>query len=192
MTHPEQYEADTRLKERPLAFVDLEFTGLQAHHEILQIGCVLVSQPDLNVIREWQVRVKPEHIGDADPKALELVGYSEEVWSEAVPLKDALTQFNEVVNGAVLVGFNVVWDVFFLKKSYAEVRVAPTFHWQVLDVLSMAFLELYDSDLKGFRMRELVHRFAMPEQQKWHDAFIDARATLAIYRELKRMENDHA
>ena len=34
----------TRIKERPLVFVDLEFTGLEHKHEIIQIGCVVVDQ----------------------------------------------------------------------------------------------------------------------------------------------------
>ena len=184
MTYPEGYESDTQLNERPLAFVDLEFTGLQAHHEILQIGCVVVNQPDLTIINEWQVKVKPEHIGDGDPKSLEVVGYTEAGWADAISLHDALAQFNEVVHGATLIGFNVVWDVFFLKKSFAEVGIAPTFHWQVLDVLSMAFLQLRDSGLKGYRMRELVKHFGLSEEQHWHDAFVDAKTTLDIYKKI--------
>ncbi len=185
MNHPAAYEADTRLKERPLAFVDLEFTGLQAHHEILQIGCVMVSQPGLSVIREWQTKVKPVHIADADPKALELVGYTEAKWADALPLRDALEAFNDVVDGAVLIGYNVVWDVFFLKKSFAEVGIAPKFHWQVLDVFSMAFLKLYDQPFKGYRMRELVAHYGMSDRQKWHDALVDARATFELYLKIR-------
>ncbi len=179
-TMPSRYVADTHIKERPLAFVDLEFSGLGAENEILQIGVVLVSQPDFSLIGEWQAKVKPHHIENADPKSLKLVGYSEEEWRDALGLKEALEQFNAFVKDAVLVGYNVVGDFYQLKKSYHQVDLEPTYHWQVLDVLSMIFAELYQTGMDGFRMREVVKYFRL-KNQHWHDALVDARATYEIF-----------
>jgi len=183
--HHMPYEEDTKIRERPLAFVDLEFSGLGASHEIMQIGCVLVSQPDFKVLREWGVRVKPTHIESADPTALGLIGYSEEKWKDALPLPDALRQFNEVADSAVLIGYNFVWDFFFLKKSYTETGLVPAYHWQVLDVLPMAFAELYDSNLRGFRMREIVTSLKLKERPA-HDALEDSRTTYEIFMYLEK------
>lgn len=187
---PLRYVADTHIKERPLAFVDLEFSGLGAADEILQIGVVLVSQPvatrarrggpDFRVIGEWQAKVKPRHIENGDAKALKLIGYTARKWKDALELKEALTQFDAFVAGAVLIGYNVVGDFYQLKKSYAHVGLVPSYHWQVLDVLSMLFAELYYSRQEGFRMREMVKYFRLKNKQ-WHDALVDARATMELF-----------
>ncbi len=150
---PLRYEPDTHIKERLLAFVDLEFSGLGAEHEVLQIGCVLVNQPDFQVIGEWEAKVKPRHVEDGDRKSLKIAGYSARKWKDALSLKEALEQFNTFASGAVLVGYNVVGDFYQLKKSYHQVGLVPSYHWQVLDVLSMIFAALYRSNMDGFRMR---------------------------------------
>ncbi len=180
---PKRYVADTHIKSRPLAFVDLEFSGLEANDEIMQIGVVLVSQPQFEVIGEWQARVKPRHVENGDRKALALIGYTARKWKDALSLKEALEQFDAFVSGAVLIGYNVVGDFFQLKKSYHQVGLTPSYHWQVLDVLSMIFFGLYHSNLDGFRMREVVKYFRLKNQQ-WHDALVDARATYEIFTKL--------
>lgn len=176
------YVADTKIKERPLAFVDLEFTGLGPEHEILQIGCVMVSQPDFSITGEWEAKVKPLHIESADPEAMKIVGYSEDAWKEALSPKDALEQFNEVARDAVLIGFNVVGDFYQLKKTYQQAGLIPAYHWQVLDVQSMLFADFYD-DMVGFRMREVVEHFGL-KNDHWHDALADARATYEIFKKI--------
>ncbi len=187
---PRRYVADTHIKERPLAFVDLEFSGLEADSEILQIGVVLVSQPDFAVIGEWQAKVKPLHIEHGDKTSLKIVGYTAHKWKDALPLKKALAQFDAFVKGAVLIGYNVVGDFYQLKKSYHQVGLVPTYHWQVLDVLSMIFSELYRSRMDGFRMREVVKHFHL-KNQHWHDALVDARATYEIFVKLmQQIEHD--
>lgn len=185
---PLRYVAETHIKERPLAFVDLEFSGLAADHEILQIAVVLVRQPDFAVIGEWQTKVKPTRLENGDRKALKLIGYTAKKWKDAVDLREALERFNEVVNGAVLIGYNVVGDFYQLKKSFHQIGILPSYHWQVLDVQSMIFSELYRSHMDGFRMREVVKYFRL-KNQHWHDALIDARATYEIF--LKLMQRIH-
>jgi len=180
-----RYVAETRIKERPLVFVDLEFSGLAADNEILQIGAVLVSQPAFEPIGEFSVRVHPRRLENADRKALKLIGYSARKWKDAIPLKDALEQFNAFADDAVLVGYNVVGDFYQLKKSFYEVDIKPTYHWQVLDVQSMIFAELYRSGMDGFRMREVVRYYRL-KGGPWHDALADARATLEIFKKLMR------
>ena len=180
---PLRYVADTHIKDRPLAFVDLEFSGLGAENEILQIGCVLVSQPDFKIIGEWQTKVRPSHIKNGDPKALRLIGYNARKWRGALELRDTLEQFNAFAKDAVLVGYNVVGDFYQLKRSYHLVGILPAYHWQVLDVLPMLYLELYKSRLKGYRMKE-VAKYLRLRGGHWHDALVDARTTFDIFKKL--------
>jgi DNA polymerase III alpha subunit (gram-positive type) len=186
---PEAYNGNTRMKERPLAFVDLEFSGLGAEHEILEIGLLLVRQPGFDIIREWEAKVRPTDIGNADPVALRMVGYTPEAWKGALPLQEALGQFDALVSGAVLIGFNVVGDFYQLKKSYHAVGMTPSYHWQVLDVQSMVFAAQYRSELTGFRMREVVPFYKLKDRE-WHHALADAAATYDVFRAL--MEQQHS
>ena len=174
----------TRIKERPLIFVDLEFTGLEFHkHEIIQFGVVVVSQPDFKVIKEWECKVRATHIETADPQALKIVGYTEEKWRDAIPLADALKQFDELARDGVLVGWNVAMDFLYLKKAYADLSMTPSFHWQVLDVMSMAFEKLYATDLHEFRMSEITEHFKI-KNDKHHDALADAQMTYELFLKL--------
>ncbi len=182
----------TRIKERPLIFVDLEFTGLEFHkHEILQFGVVVVNQlaspaggPDFKVVREWECKVRAVHIETADPQALRIVGYTEEKWRDAIPLGDALKRFDELARDGVLVGWNVAMDFLYLKKAYADAGMIPSFHWQVLDVMSMAFDRLYATPLKEFRMGEITEHFKI-KNDKHHDALADAQMTYEMFLKLK-------
>ncbi len=173
----------TRIKERPLIFVDLEFTGLGFQHEILQIGALVVSQPDFKQVKEWEVKVKAD-MAKADPHALQIVGYTDEKWSDAIDVRTALEQFNKLAEGGVIVGWNIAMDFLFLKKTYAQLDLAPTFHWQIVDVMSMAFKDLYKNpELTEFRMSEITKHFDI-KNDKHHDALEDARMTYEIFLKL--------
>ena len=55
------------MKKHNLAFIDIETTGLNLiEHEIIEIGCV-VTAPNLKVIEEFKLKIKPERIEDAEP-----------------------------------------------------------------------------------------------------------------------------
>lgn len=180
---PLRYVASTNIKERNLAFFDLEFSGFELDNDILEIGCVLVSQPDFKVIREWQTKIKPGHTRNRDKKTLKLIGYSAEKWKDAIPARRALEEFNTMVEDAVLVGYNMAWDFFLLKKSLSEKEIKPLFHWQVLDVLSMLYAGLYNKNINGFRMREMARYFKI-KNGTWHDALADAKLTYELFLKL--------
>jgi DNA polymerase III epsilon subunit-like protein len=186
---PEAYDGNTHIKERSLAFVDLEFSGLGAPHEILEIGLLLVQQPGFEILRQWETKVQPTDIGNADPISLRMGGYTPEAWKDALPLREALTQFDALVADTVLIGFNVVGDFYQLKKSYHAAGLTPSYHWQVLDVQSMVFAAEYGSKLSGFRMREVVPFYQLQDRE-WHNALADATATYDVFKAL--MERQRA
>ena len=184
---PLKYEPNTRIKERPLAFYDMEFSGLEFDHEIVQMGCVLVSQSDLKIIKKWKAQVIPEHIENADKNALTIIGYSKYKPENGIPLRKALLEFNKLTKNAVLIGFNSSVDYSYLKKAYYEQKIKPAFHWQLLDVLPMAFIVMNKTKLKGIRMKELISYFKL-KPGKWHDALADADMTYKIYKKLLKYE----
>ena len=57
------------MRKHNFAFIDIETTGLNLRkHEIIEIGVVLTT-PTLEIIEEFEIKIKPENIESADPVA---------------------------------------------------------------------------------------------------------------------------
>ncbi len=75
----------TDISKRPIAMTDLETSGaVFGEHEILEIGLVLFDQHTFEIIDTLNIKIKPEHIENAVPAALERNGYKPENWIDAI------------------------------------------------------------------------------------------------------------
>lgn len=96
MSDPNVIEFDTRKAKRfHIVCLDLETSGLEDHHEIIQIGAIKVSE-DLGrwVHRPFEIKVRMEHPERASKEALEINHYNPVVWSaQAVSKQEAARQF---------------------------------------------------------------------------------------------------
>jgi len=178
---------DIDIKKRNIVFVDLEFTGPEIKHEIIELGCVVVNQPNFEIIDKWQTRIRPEHIENASSESLSISGYDPELWKDSISLKDALLKFNEISQDCILAGFNFGWDWMFLKKSYCELNLKPSFGHRMVDVMSIAFAKLYNEDFREFSLEETC-RYLKIERGKAHQAYDDAYATYLLFLELMKNE----
>ncbi|MDP9249305.1 MAG: 3'-5' exonuclease [bacterium] len=169
------------------AFIDTETTGLNsAKHEIIEIGCVLTT-PELEIIEEFEIKIKPEHIEDADPVSLKVNHYDAEKWQDALTLPEAIKIFAEKVKGAIMVGHNVAFDAGFLDSAFHKTGLENTLHYHRLDTVSVAWAKLHrEPDLEHFSLRELGFRFGI-ENMDAHRALPDARATYELYKKLMEL-----
>jgi DNA polymerase III subunit epsilon len=167
-----------------LAFIDIETTGLNLlRHEIIEIGCVLTT-PDFKVLEEFELKIKPEHIENADPVSLKINHYNEKDWKGADALGKALKIFSKKVKGCIMVGHNVAFDVSFLESAFATLGMTNTLHYHKLDTISIAWAKLHRApDLEHFSLRELCLRFGI-QNDNAHTALADARATYELYKKL--------
>ncbi|MES2315297.1 MAG: 3'-5' exonuclease [Patescibacteria group bacterium] len=172
------------MRNHNLAFIDIEATGLNViKHEVIQIGCVLTT-PDLKVIEEFEIKIKPERIENADPVALKINKYDPKEWAEAMTLTKAMKIFTEKVKDCIMVGQNVAFDSGFLEHAFATTGVANTLHYHKLDTISIAWAKLHrESDLIHFSLREMCERFGIKNEHA-HTALSDARATYELYKKL--------
>ena len=182
------------MKIHRLAFVDLETTGLDPfRHEIIEIGIVLAEQRAdlfgklfLERIAEHEIRLKPEHIETADPKALEVCKYHERNWENAVAQKEGLQKVSEILNGTVFVAQNVGFDWTFLQKGGHDhgVNFDKIVHYHKMDLASMVFGKLYhDPKLSKFSLREMTEYFGVKNENA-HTALADDRATFEVCKKL--------
>ena len=175
------------MRKHNLAFIDIETTGLNLlRHEIIEVGCVIAT-PDLKIIEEFELKIKPEHIEDADKTALKVNGYAEENWIFAYTLNEAMKMFSKKVKDCIMVGHNVSFDAAFLESAFAKTQIENTLHYHKLDTVSIAWAKLHkEPDLDRFSLRELCVRFNIKNEHA-HTALSDARATFKLYKELMEL-----
>ncbi len=176
------------MKNKKLAFIDIETTGFDIEkHEIIEIGGVIVEQKDgkpLRIIDEFEIKIKPEHIENADPEALSLNGYSEMEWMFALDKKRAMELFSEKTKDAVMVAHNIAFDFSFLAKAFSETGVENQMFFAKLDTISFAYAKFHNKE-KAPRMSlaSLCEYFEI-QNERAHTALSDARATYEVYKKL--------
>lgn len=175
------------MRKHNLAFVDIETTGLDViKHEIVEIGCVLAT-PELEVIEKFELKIKPEHIENADPTALKVNHYKEKDWQNALKEEEAIKIFSEKVKDCIMVGQNVSFDSGFLEHAFARNNLKNTMHYHKLDTISIAWAKSHKMpDLDHFSLREMSKRFGI-ENENPHSALSDAYATYLLYKKLMEL-----
>ncbi|MEK7569663.1 MAG: 3'-5' exonuclease [Patescibacteria group bacterium] len=175
------------MKKLNLAFIDMEMTGLNpTEHEILELAAIITS-PNLKVLDEFEVKVKPEHIETADQTSLKISNYSAKEWGSAVSLREAMETLNAKAKDCVMIAHNVAFDSLFIEAAFAKLGIANALHYHKLDTVSVAWAKLHrEPDLEHFSLRELCLRFGI-ENPKAHTALSDARATYALYKKLMEL-----
>ena len=175
------------MRKHNLAFIDIETTGLNfLKNEIIEIGCV-ISSPGLKMIEEFELKIKPEQIENADPVALKVNHYNEKDWIDAYGLEEAIKIFSKKVKDCIMVGHNVAFDAGFLEYAFNKTQIVNTMHYHKLDTVSVAWAKLHrDPDLEHFSLREMCVRFGI-KNERAHTALSDARATFELYKKLMEL-----
>lgn len=179
------------MKNKNLAFIDIETTGFNVQtQEIIEIGCVIVSQKEGllgDIIDEFELKIKPEKLENADPEALSINGYNEADWLFATNLEQAMKAFAEKTKDCIFVAHNVAFDWAFIAKAFAETAVESQLYYAKIDTISFAFGKLHqDPSVTRFSLAALCERFGVTNN-KAHTALADARATSEMYRKLLKL-----
>jgi len=176
------------MKNKKLAFLDIETTGFDVERqEIIEIGVVIVNQKDGvlgNVVEEFEIKIKPEKLENAEAEALSINGYNEADWMFAVSLEQAMTTFAEKTKDCVMVAHNIGFDYSFLAKAFSVTGVENKMFFAKLDTISFAFAKLHKlADTPRLNLKSLCEYFGI-ENERAHTALADTRAMVAIYRKL--------
>jgi DNA polymerase-3 subunit epsilon len=175
------------MRKHNFAFIDIETTGLNLlKHEIIEIGCVLATST-LEVIEEFELKIKPEHIEDADPIALKVNHYNSNDWEKAYDLEEAIKIFSSKVTDCIMVGHNVAFDAGFLEYTFNKIQIQNTMHYHKLDTISLAWAKFHnDPNIEHLSLRELCIHFDI-KNERAHSALPDARATFELYKKLMNL-----
>lgn len=189
-------------KIREINFIDAEFTGLNPFkHELVEVGLIKVKQellPDgtyaFEELEEFELKLKPERLEDANPESLEIFGYSEERWADAYSqydgllyLRERITQVDDddpTTNWAIIGGHNVHNDVIFILTSFNRHGIEHKMNKYIVDTHSMASGLLFGrNDMKSLSLSSLCEFFEVKNENA-HTALSDARATFEVYKKM--------
>lgn len=169
-----------------IAFVDLETTGLNPlKAEILEIGAIVY---DINegTIQEYNAKIKPLRIESADPKALEVNGYTEKEWKKAGTLEEALRGLGEICEGATFLAYNVSFDWSFLEVAYETTGLPVPFHYHRLCVMSMATIKIPKSKVQSYSLKTVCAFLGIEPEPKVHRALNGAQKAMEVYMALTK------
>lgn len=173
-----------------LFVVDLEMSGPNPQtHEVLDLGGVRAAlAPGIPEEQAWGARVKPKHIGNAQPSALKVVGYSPKAWKDALDLETAFDRFEELGRDAVITGWGIGQDIAFLVESFKRLRRPWPFALVALDVQPIARRLLKGGgSVDRFNLGHVADRLGIGRLGE-HGALADAYATYDVLVKLLERE----
>jgi DNA polymerase III epsilon subunit-like protein len=171
---------------RPIIWLDTETTGLSAKkHEIIEFAA---AREDGAVL---EMKIQPQRIENAHPKALEVNGYSEEAWAEAVTPAEAVESIIEFARGCEMApmyaGHNVNFDWCFLQALFEqEGRIDDwPFHYHNLDTMVLAQEHLKPLGQRSVSLHYVCKTLRVSNKSE-HTALADVRRTMAVWNKLCR------
>jgi DNA polymerase III epsilon subunit-like protein len=171
---------------KTIGWFDLETTGLEPGKtagEIIEIGFVKTNG-DLDVLDKHVVRVRPEHIETASARALEINGYNDEDWKQAVSLARAEDMLRRWAKGCIPGGHNVGFDLTFTEFYMPDVRWTG---YHKIDTMSMASSLYLMGEVNKLSLDSLCAYFGGIERPKVHRALADVEATVEVARRLTKL-----
>ena len=174
--------ADTPLRKMGFVVFDTETTGLdpEGGDELISIGAVRVVNGRLLTGETFEQLIDPGRI--IPPASIRFHGITQEMVAGQPGAREALPRFKAFADDAVLVAYNVAFDMAFLAKRAAEAGVA--FDNPVLDALLLAahvFPDQPDHSLSA-----MAHRLGVDVEGR-HTALGDAFATARLWVKLLNM-----
>jgi DNA polymerase III epsilon subunit family exonuclease len=170
------------LSQIPIAVIDVETTGASADfgHRVIELGIVRIEQGQKAA--EYQQLFDPGR--RLSPGITELTGITQEMVDGQPRFIDQLDRVTELLNGAVILGHNVRFDLSFINKEYRRCGkdlsavLGPSV--QVLDTVRIARRRFGRG---GNGLGRLALRLGV-EQVAAHRALADAQTTHLVFEKL--------
>ena len=165
-----------------LFVIDLEMSGPKPReHEVLEIGGVRATITEgFPEEASWGSRVRPKHIGNADPAALKVVGYSVKTWKTGIELEVAFGEMARLGAGAVIAGWGISGDLAFLSETSRRLGMPWPFAEVALDIQVIARRLLkVTGRVDRMNLGHVADRLGIGRMGE-HSALADAYATYDI------------
>lgn len=174
-----------------IALLDVETTGLDASmHEIIEIAVIVFDDETLEILDRYSVKVHPEHIGNAHPKALAVNGYTPEEWDKgkAVCLEEMMRTLSNGTRDCIVMAFNIHFDLAFLDRARKLTGIELYFKRYPICLRAIAWDRLdHRNPFLTWSMKEVCERLNIPPEPSVHRAMSGVLAEMEIYKALKKL-----
>ncbi len=172
---------------KDILLIDFETTDVDPEKaKPLQIAAVLLDKNDLSEKESFSSYIKHD-LSDANPKALEVNGITEEMLASAPIQDEVIRKFVEKFGNDVLLASCVQYlDLAMLLKMIKEagLDLHPYDHYHYLDVWPVAYTHLVKGGYSGgLFVNEIMEAFALPPRGT-HQALEDCRIAAEILRKV--------
>lgn len=172
------------LNKRRIAMTDLETTGdVFGVHEILEIGLVVFDPETFEVYNSVNIKVRPEHIENAVPAALERNGYKPKDWQDAISLKEAIQVYAEKTKDCVFGAYNATFDWGFVSEAFKQTGTKNLMDYHRLDVLSIAWQAGLKNEDK-WSLKTACKLFGVEPEPEPHNALNGAMTAYKLFKKL--------
>lgn len=194
---------------RGVIFLDCETGGLEPHHPVIEFAAVAVkdwqevTEIGGRPIHPFQRRLRFDP-DQCDAEALELNGYSADLWADAVDPIEAIRDFINWLNPfrniekvsqrtgrpytvAGVAGHNPRFDVERINAlSKAANEFMPAAMYEALDTCALArWVDFYiPLDVPNFQLQTLLERFEIAPEGPAHTSLPDARGSWMLAQQL--------
>jgi DNA polymerase-3 subunit epsilon len=163
--------------------IDVETTGLDpARHACIEIGAVLLDE-SLDVVWEFSASLLPPPDAEicAEAQQIHRIALAESQRGE--PAEKVIRAFHHRISSesapVVVAGWNVWFDVSFLKVLYRRAGIDWSFGHRFLDVQSIVS---FAEDLRDVSQASVIENYLGETQT--HRALADARQTARLLRQM--------
>ena len=106
-----------------VVFFDTETVCIPSWHAtdcLLSLSMIKDYSTGKTERKDYKFKMKGMKLNHVDPKALEINGYNEQDWKDAVDFKDAAQEIAEFIHGCPLVAHNIDFDLRHLRNAFLE------------------------------------------------------------------------
>jgi DNA polymerase III epsilon subunit family exonuclease len=170
------------LSQIPIAVVDVETTGASAHwgDRVIEMGIVRVESG--KKVAEYQQLLDPGR--RVSPGITALTGISQAMVDGQPRFIDQLDRITELLNGAIILGHNIRFDLSFINKEYRRCgKELPAVLGSSVHVLDTVRIARRRFGRGGNGLGRLAMRLGV-EQVTAHRALADAQTTHLVFEQL--------
>lgn len=165
-----------KLREKRLAFIDVETTGLDPTVQELIEFAVVFSDGASETFK-----VSPRHIEAAQPKALEVNGWSAAEWRDAIEPRMAAERIVNALKDCIVIGHNVKFDLSFIRALLVREGVVAVIDRHAGDTMTLAIEHLVPRGLDSLSLRHVCLFLGIAPEPDVHRAEAGARACKAVW-----------
>lgn len=168
-----------------IALIDTETTGLDCRrHEIIDFGMVVFDSHTFEIYDTYEAKVKPLRIMDANAKALEVNGYNEKEWKDAITIEELMKEVFKRTQGSTFCAHNMIFDWSFLEQAERDTGITLPFDRHKLDLLTLAWSRIPHNKVQSWSLKTICTYLRVPPEPKVHRALNGAMAGYGVYKAL--------